>query len=138
MMAKLYIFGLLFFSFNGLSAQNLQFGTTKLIDSKSDTVPAGKIWKIECFVYSQPIAQCPNSGAPKVNISDSIILNGKPMMVRAQRFSAMYENTWDDYGWNTEFFLWEQKTPMWLPAGSTLSVGSGVRYISVLEFKESP
>jgi hypothetical protein len=117
-------------------AQNLQFGKTKFIDSKADTVPAGKVWKIESFVYSQSIATCPTT-ATSVNISDSIILNGRNMMVRAQRFSGFYQ-AWSNHTWGPEFFLWEQKTPMWLPTGTTIAAGRGVMYISVLEFKESP
>ena len=120
-----------------LSAQNLQFGRTKLIDSKTDTVPTGKIWKIENFTYSKSLANCPTGGAT-VNITDSIVLNGNKMAVRAQRFSGVE----DLRGWSTslapEYLLWEQRTPLWLPAGTTLSAGRGVLYISVLEFKEAP
>jgi hypothetical protein len=120
-----------------LSAQNLQFGRTKLIDSKTDTVPVGKIWKIENFTYSKSLANCPTGGSV-VNITDSIVLNGNKMAVRAQRFSGV-----DDLRpWGTslapEYLLWEQRTPLWLPAGTTLSAGRGVLYISVLEFKEAP
>ncbi|MEY4003394.1 MAG: hypothetical protein RIT07_1436 [Bacteroidota bacterium] len=117
--------------------QNLQFGKTKLIDSKTDTVPKGKIWKIESFVYSKTLADCPGSGAT-VNISDSIVLNGNKLSVRAQRFAGLVD--WRN--WNTspspEFLVWEQKTPMWLPAGTTLSAGRGVLYISILEFNDVP
>jgi hypothetical protein len=117
--------------------QNLQFGKTKLIDSKTDTVPKGKIWKIESFVYSKTLADCPGSGAT-VNISDSIVLNGNKLSVRAQRFAGMVD--WRN--WNTspspEFLVWEQKTPMWLPAGTTLASGRGVLYISILEFNDVP
>ncbi len=120
-----------------LNAQNLQFGKTKLIDSKTDTVPNGKIWKIESFVYSKTLADCPGSGAT-VNISDSIVLNGNKLSVRAQRFAGLVD--WRN--WNTspspEFLVWEQKTPMWLPAGTTLAAGRGVLYISILEFKDVP
>ncbi len=127
--------GLLVVSQN-LVAQNLQFGKTKFIDSKTDTVPAGKVWKIESFVYSQSIAVCPTSNT-SLNISDSIILNGRNLMVRAQRFSGLHQ-AWSNHTWGPEFFLWEQKTPMWLPTGTTIAAGRGVMYISVLEFKESP
>jgi len=122
---------------NRLCAQNLQFGKTKLIDSKTDTVPVGKVWKIENFTYSKSLANCPTGGST-VNITDSIVLNGNKMAVRAQRFSGVE----DLRGWGTslapEYLLWEQKTPLWLPAGTTLSAGRGVLYISVLEFKEAP
>jgi hypothetical protein len=126
----------LMYANNVAIAQNLQFGKTKFIDTKTDTVPAGKVWKIETFAYSQSIANCPTSGT-SVNISDSIVLNGKNMMVRAQRFSGLHQ-AWSNHTWGPEFFLWEQKTPMWLPSGTTIAAGRGVMYISVLEFKEAP
>jgi hypothetical protein len=88
-------------------------------------------------VYSQAIVNCPTSGTT-LNISDSIVFNGNKMMVRAQRFSGLFEYSWDNYAWAPEFFLWEQKTPLWLPAGTTLAAGRGVMYISILEFNEAP
>ena len=120
-----------------LSAQNLQFGLTKLVGSKQDTVPTGKIWKIESFVYSRTLADCPG-GSTSINLSDSIVLNGYKTAVRAQRFSGLW-NQWNPTNtFGPEFFLWEQKLPMWLPSGTTLAAGTGVRYISILEFKETP
>jgi hypothetical protein len=120
-----------------LQAQNLQFGKSKLIDSKTDTVPAGKVWKVESFIYSKTVTDCP-TGASSVNISDSISINGNKLAVRVQRFSGLHDNWRYGYGWSPEFFLWEQKTPMWFPAGTTLSTGRGVLYISVLEFNDVP
>jgi len=118
-------------------AQNLQFGKTKLIESKTDTVPKGKVWKVESFIYSKTVTDCP-TGASSVNISDSIAINGNKLAVRVQRFSGLHDNWRYGYGWSPEFFLWEQKTPMWFPAGTTLATGRGVLYISVLEFNDIP
>jgi hypothetical protein len=118
-------------------AQNLQFGKTKLIGSKTDTVPTGKVWKVETIIYRQGIVTCPTSGI-SINISDSITLDGTKMMVRAQRFSGLYENTTYRFAHAPEFLVWEQKLPMWLPAGTTLSAGRGVFYLSVLEFNDVP
>jgi hypothetical protein len=120
-----------------LVAQNLQFGKTKLIESKTDTVPKGKVWKVESFIYSKTVTDCP-TGASSVNISDSIAINGNKLAVRVQRFSGLHDNWRYGYGWSPEFFLWEQKTPMWFPAGTTLATGRGVLYISVLEFNDIP
>ena len=120
-----------------LVAQNLQFGKTKLIESKTDTVPKGKVWKVESFIYSKTVTDCP-TGASSINISDSIAINGNKLAVRVQRFSGLHDNWRYGYGWSPEFFLWEQKTPMWFPAGTTLATGRGVLYISVLEFNDIP
>lgn len=122
-----------------LNAQNLQFGKSKLIDTKTDTVPAGKVWKVESFMYSKSISDCPTNTIP-VNITDSIIVNGNKMSVRAQRFVGTIVNYYVNAtaASSPEYIIWEQKTPMWLPAGTTLAAGRGVLYINVLEFKESP
>jgi hypothetical protein len=120
-----------------LKGQNLQFGKTKLIESKTDTVPAGKVWKVESFIFSKTAPDCP-TGASNVNISDSIAINGNKLAVRVQRFSGLHDNWRYGYAWSPEFFLWEQKTPMWLPSGTTLAAGRGVLYISVLEFNDVP
>jgi hypothetical protein len=125
--------------FSDVSAQNLQYGKSKLISSKTDTVPAGKVWKVESFMYAKAIENCPSTTTP-INITDSVVLNGNKMPVRAQRFVgtivSYYVNA--TAASSPEFIIWEQKTPMWLPAGTTLAAGTGVLYINVLEFKEAP
>jgi len=122
-----------------VGAQNLQFGKSKLIDSKTDTVPVGKVWKVESFMFSKAITDCPTNTTP-VNITDSIVLNGNKMPVRAQRFVGTIVNYYlsATAASSPEFIIWEQKTPMWLPAKTTLSAGRGVLYINVLEFNETP
>jgi len=118
-----------------LGAQNLQYGKSKLIDSKTDTVPSGRAWKVEGFVFANTLANCPGSYAV-VNIDDSIVLNGHKMAVRTQRFYGPSSNSWGAI--SPEYVLWQQATPMWLPAGATLAAGRGVKFINVLEFKETP
>jgi hypothetical protein len=139
MYTKIKLITILVLMFSGmpLNSQNLQFGKTKLIESKTDTVPAGKVWKVESFIYSKTVTDCP-TGASSINISDSIAINGNKLAVRVQRFSGLHDNWRYGYGWSPEFFLWEQKTPMWFPAGTTLATGRGVLYISVLEFNDIP
>ena len=40
--------------------------------------------------------------------------------------------------WIGRGLVWEQKLPLWLPAGSTLAVGQNVNSISVIEFTVVP
>jgi hypothetical protein len=90
-------------------------------------------------MYAKAIENCPSTTTP-INITDSVVLNGNKMPVRAQRFVgtivSYYVNA--TAASSPEFIIWEQKTPMWLPAGTTLAAGTGVLYINVLEFKEAP
>jgi hypothetical protein len=119
----------------GLYSQNLQYGKSKLIDSKVDTVPSGRAWKVEGFIFSNTMANCPGSYSV-VNIDDSIVLNGHRMAVRTQRMYGPSSNSWGAI--SPQYILWQQTTPMWLPAGATLSAGRGVKFINVIEFKEVP
>jgi hypothetical protein len=101
------------------------------------TVPRqGRIWKVESIVYSQGVTHCPTS-SNYINISDSIMLDGKGTMVRAQRFSGLHPG-WSSQAFSPEFIVWEQKLPMWLPSGTRVAAGRGVMYLSVLEFKKTP
>jgi hypothetical protein len=135
MMRLLMIFIFTVLGIGKLSAQNLQYGKAKLIDSKVDTVPAGRAWKLEGFVFTNSIANCPSSST-EVNITDSILLNGNNFAVRAQRF---FGPTYTSRGSTAPTYLiWKQETPLWLPAGTTLAAGRGVSYINIIEFKESP
>ncbi len=117
---------------------DLQFSKVKLI-STQDTVPSGKMWKIESFIYSQPI---PNSS---VNITQdaSIALNGQIINIRSTRFSAPWAGTIWGCGcsvsaYGAAYEIWEQKLPIWLPAGTIVGVDIGVLYISALEFNVIP
>lgn len=141
-MGYLFFAMLAFSSVSRLSGQNLQFGKVKLIGSTRDTVPTGKIWKVEGLIYSQAIANCPTNRF-SVNISDSILINGIQINVRAQRFSGLMDRCADGCVqsgsvFSPEFVIWEQKLPFWLPAGTTISASKGVQYISILEFAEAP
>lgn len=133
---KKIIMGLLLFTSCGLSAQNLEFVNARFVEAKTDTVPTGRVWKVESIIYEQGVTHCPTS-SNYINISDSINLNGKGMMVRAQRFSGLHPG-WSSQAFSPEFIVWEQKLPMWLPSQTTIAVGRGVRYLSVLEFKKTP
>jgi hypothetical protein len=130
------IFLLLLLAAGGLNAQNLEFVDARMVDSKTDTVPTGRIWKVESIVYSQGVTHCPTS-SNYINISDSIMLDGKGTMVRAQRFSGLHPG-WSSQAFSPEFIVWEQKLPMWLPSGTRVAAGRGVMYLSVLEFKKTP
>lgn len=142
LLATSCVFSLFLVSFgaNPLNAQNLQFSKAKLIGTTTDTVPTGKVWKVEGFIYSQPIVNCPINHVP-ANISDSILINSQQINIRAQRFSGLVLVNLGGWGYVThspEFIIWEQKTPLWLPSGTTLAASKGVLYINVLEFNTAP
>ncbi len=117
---------------------DLQFNKVKLI-STQDTVPNGKIWKVESFIFSQTIPNCPSSST---NQDETIKINGQNISVRSSRFMSGFSWGSGPYGWSTapvsEFNIWEQKLPIWLPSGNIISAEAGVLYISALEYNIIP
>ena len=102
-----------------LSAQNLAFNQVKLI-SVSDTVPAGKVWKITNVL-------------PSSNASNNVILievNGVNIAVKGRDYMLQTNSNYTPAtaAWTT------LNGAYWLPAGTALAKGSYCEYISVIEF----
>jgi hypothetical protein len=110
------------------SQSNLQFNKVKLIGATPDTVPIGKIWKVESAIYNGEIANI--GGIPNPSIQTNvayIYLNNETISIR--KSSTM------SWGLATSI-IWEQQFPIWLPAGTILQTGNNVLYLSVLEFNQ--
>jgi hypothetical protein len=108
-----------------LHSQTLQFNQV-LVVSATQTVPANKVWKLESILYSSAPTNIMGG-----NQNDQLTIDGNAFTVRATRSS--------NGGWNgITYGVWEQKLPLWLPAGSTLAPGQNVHSISVIEFTVVP
>jgi hypothetical protein len=108
------------------SQGNLQFNQVKLV-SAVETVPAGKVWKVEGAIFS--------GGAPfgvstytlgsmsyAINGINCIIANSLAGAGSTINNAPVHDNAF----------------PFWLPVGSTLSAGNNMRYLSVIEFNVVP
>jgi len=114
----------LWISFSVNSQGNLQFNQVLLV-STVQTVPVGKVWKIESVTYSGGL---PFLGASSASATaDQIKINSINQVVRS--LSSQY---------NGGMTVWEQTFPIWLPSGTTLEVSTGVNNISVIEFNIVP
>ena len=116
----------------GKAQGSLQFNQAKLVNT-IDTVPSGKVWKIESIIYSSSIVDAQTweyTGTINNSISDKIIINGNLVTVRKSSSSASYGSS--------NSLLWEQKLPIWLNQGNTISSSNGVLYVNVLEFNITP
>ena len=127
---------LLVFFFFGLGsmlhAQSLQFSQVKLVTNQ-ETVPAGKVWKLTGCGYSATISGMVSTGQGSGASSNSdhfILINGQNRAVRSVRAAGGYNHA--------SGVVWETHWPLWLPSGATLSAGSGVGEISVIEFTVVP
>ena len=120
-----------------ISAQgNMQFSQVKIVTAQ-ETVPVGKIWKVESVIYNVPENQ---SGFQSSNYnascnisyyrSTAITING--IFTKAGNVTEPASYSSGDY---THSYT---KLPLWLPAGSTLSGGPCLNQISILEFNIVP
>jgi len=129
--SKLYHLFLFIFilTISQVEAQNLSFSNPRLIES-ADTVPVGKTYKVESFVFSREIPWLPTGTSwPYQSVQDDfILLNGINVAVRSCRLGTAH--------WASE--VWEQKLPIWLPSGTIIAPSTGVRFINILEFSQNP
>ncbi len=121
--------------FGFLYAQgNLQFNQVKLV-STQETVPAGKVWKVESVIYNiAPTATGYQSGAGSCSSnsyeSTAIEVAGVPTKVGQGTQPASYSNLVYTHSYTI--------LPLWLPAGTNLSGGTCLNKISVIEFNIIP
>ena len=114
---------------------NLQFNQVKLVTAL-ETVPAGKVWKIESVIYNiaegSTTYQTGNYGNCNTNDNNSaaIVVAGTPTKV-GQGTSPL--------GYSSGSYVHSYTIlPIWLPAGTTLSGGICLNKISVIEFNIIP
>jgi hypothetical protein len=133
-MKKLFLFTFLLLS-NLASAQgNLQFNQVKLVTSL-ETVPLGKVWKIESVIYNIAATasgyQASNGSCNSSTYeSTSIEIAGIPTKVGQGTQAASYSNLQYTHSYTI--------LPLWIPAGTTLSGGTCLNKISVIEFNIIP
>jgi len=100
--------------------KSLEFNQVKLVTTQ-ETVPLGKVWKIENI--GSPVYYYVNTGA---STTPSIIINGNHIYI----FKLRTTQNQTYYGNQSYFF------PIWLPEQTTLAVGNNINFISVIEFNE--
>lgn len=105
------VFALTFMNFVFFNAQNLQFNQVKWVFAQ-ETVPGGKVWKIESVMYSASVGSVSSS----LNQEDQIKIDGSPYTGRSARSG--------NGGYSAaSYFVWEQQYPMWLYAGKPYKLG---------------
>jgi hypothetical protein len=127
MKMKTIVFSILFFaSFGTLFSQgNLQFNQVKLVGAQ-ETVPAGKVWKIES-VLNNATLQINTSTTAEQNKATQILINGNGILMAT---------TWGN-SYATSSVVSTQ-LPIWLPEGTNLAASTNVFRVSVIEFNVMP
>ena len=101
-----------------LKAQNsMQFSKVLLVES-IDTVPQGKVWKIQSVLSNCSSPDC----------SSIILVNGKATT------TFTYQTGMPSTGSRQPGTGNPTNLPIWLPSGTTLNISSSVQFISVIEF----
>ena len=133
-MKKLLLFTFILLSNLACAQGNLQFNQVKLVTSL-ETVPVGKVWKIESVIYNIPLtASGYQGGVGSCNStsyeSTAIEVAGIPTKVGQGTQPASYSNLQYTHSYTI--------LPLWIPAGTTLSGGTCLNKISVIEFNIIP
>jgi hypothetical protein len=129
-----YIFSICFFALSfGLQAQyNLQLNQVILVGNTTQTVPAGKVWKVESYMQSGITITDMTEFGTACNYPG----RHHPMIVNNQTYYLI--NGSPGHGSSGTYMAVGNSLPMWLPANSTLRSACTTDVISVLEFNLVP
>lgn len=117
----------------------LKFSRVVLVGNVAQTVPAGKVWKVESALYNGGAPFCIatftlgcgyTNGNRGVEGIMTFLVNGLSVPIPVVHNSNAFGQSSGILG-STPF-------PFWLPEGSTLQASTNVRYLSVLEFSVVP
>ena len=143
-MKRLYIFIITIFLYTGAFTQgNLQFNQVKLV-STIETVPAGKVWKVENYLPSSQLAidlNRPSNQATAGGTKNFIMLvNSSQVFLQTTltREVGRDDAYWNHSGYTTASDYKIFDAPIWLPASTTLAASTNVLSLSVIEFNILP
>lgn len=144
MMKKIFIFIIvLFAALNARGQGNLQFNQVKLV-STVETVPVGKVWKLENYLPSSQLAidlnRQPNQASAGGTKNFIVLVNGAQVFLQTTitREVGRNDGYWsqDGYAAAADYRIFD--APIWLPAGTTLAASTNVMSLSVVEFNVLP
>ena len=120
------LFACLLFAGVTFAQGTLQFNQVKVVTT-TQTVPTGKVWKVESAFGNALVSNC------STNPLHTITVNGNDVTV-TQSTSLTFNNYC--YGWQGVATC--TQLPFWLPAGASLAASTNVTGISVIEFNVVP
>ena len=122
----------LFLSLRLFSQGNLQFSQVKLVTT-SETVPAGKVWKIENIL---PGVRPTTTSWGNSTLDFTININNQTVYyLSSESEGSLFGNGQTGI---SSISVGIGNAPIWLPAGSILSAGTNVLSVNVLEFNLVP
>ncbi|MCC6599677.1 MAG: hypothetical protein IT223_03280 [Crocinitomicaceae bacterium] len=115
-------------------SHTLEFSQATLVTSLQ-TVPSGKVWKVLSVASnSDQLLTMPGNCATKGN-STQIKVNGTTIHISA-RYATNSSSCYSNYSAGSSITSTGDLTqlPFWIPENTTLDIGTGAAFISVLEF----
>jgi hypothetical protein len=119
-------------SFLSYGQFNLQLNQVLLVSNTLQTVPVGKVWKVESFMQAGIAAPDMIETGGTCALSD----RHHPMIVNGQSYYLI--NGSPGHGSSGVFLAVSNILPMWLPAGATLKTACAKDVISVIEYNLVP
>ena len=122
---------------------NLQFNQVKLV-STVETVPVGKVWKLENYLPSAQLAidlnRQPNQASAGGTKNFVVLVNGAQVFLQTTitREIGRNDGYWSQDGYATAADYRIFDAPIWLPAGTSLAASTNVMSLSVIEFNILP
>jgi hypothetical protein len=130
-MKSIVLFFFIFFSLNLFSQGNLQFNQVVKVSNTSQTVPAGKVWKVEAYLQANTsiteFVEFPTCNFP--DRQHPFLINSKPY----------YQiNGSPGHGSSGIFMAVGNLFPLWLKAGETVQTTCPDNFLSIIEFNIIP
>ncbi len=128
---KLGFFLLSFFAACALHAQgNLQFNQVIMVGTQPQTVPSGKVWKVNSFLQ----ANTTNSNNSNSTVCSSTGWHS-PFIMNGERYYTFIGLT---TGSGNLFMAVGNHIPFWAPAGNTFQTVCSGDVLSIIEFNIVP
>jgi len=128
---KLVICLISFFLSFGYNAQgNLQFNQVIRVVEVLQTVPAGKVWKVESYLESELI----NSNSSSSSCTSSTI--HRPLIINNGFYYFVGDVAWGST--NSLQMMNHNKFPIWLKSGDQIRTTCSSDFASVIEFNIIP
>jgi hypothetical protein len=118
-----------------ISAQSLTFSQVLLVGNATQTVPTGKVWKIENYLLNNSATLASNAqtfcGGTATNASFYVTPPGGSATAFFLKPGNFVVNASNQGGYGVVF-------PIWLPEGTALQSNCASWYLSVIEFSVVP
>jgi len=126
------LIGCFLVTFICIGQYNLQFNQIILVSNTVQTVPVGKVWKVESYMQAGIAAPDLIESGGTCNFSD----RHHPMVVNGQFYFLI--NGSPGHGSSGVFLAVSNILPMWLPAGATLKTVCSKDVLSIIEYNLVP